>query len=185
MIIKQAVATGWDCPRAYILVKLRDNMNETFEVQTIGRIRRMPEAMHYENDLLDSCYLYTLDEKFTEGVRHHLGRNALDAMTLSLKPEFHEITLKSEKKTMVPVTRDDVAALHCMQDWYSKKYGTDTRTMENQKRLEVSGYIFTDSIRNYTISGRVATLDEVLEARQQGLHVITLSLIHISEPTRP
>ncbi len=174
VIIKQAVATGWDCPRAYILVKLRDNMNETFEVQTIGRIRRMPEAMHYENDLLASCYLYTLDEKFTEGVRHHLGRNALDAMTLSLKPEFHEITLKSEKKTMVPVTRDDVAALHCMQDWYSKKYGTDTRTMENQKRLEVSGYIFTDSIRNYTISGRVATLDEVLEARQQGLHVITI-----------
>ena len=43
-IIKQAVATGWDCPRAHILVKLRDNMSETFEIQTIGRIRRMPEA---------------------------------------------------------------------------------------------------------------------------------------------
>jgi type III restriction enzyme len=31
-IIKQAVATGWDCPRAHILVKLRDNMSETFEI---------------------------------------------------------------------------------------------------------------------------------------------------------
>ncbi len=29
VIIKQAVATGWDCPRAQILVKLRDNMDET------------------------------------------------------------------------------------------------------------------------------------------------------------
>ena len=29
VIIKQAVATGWDCPRAAILVKLRDNMDET------------------------------------------------------------------------------------------------------------------------------------------------------------
>lgn len=57
VIIKQAVATGWDCPRAHILVKLRDNMDETFEIQTVGRIRRMPEAKHYENDLLDSCYL--------------------------------------------------------------------------------------------------------------------------------
>ena len=38
VIIKQAVATGWDCPRAHILVKLRDNMEETFEIQTIGRI---------------------------------------------------------------------------------------------------------------------------------------------------
>ena len=61
VIMKQAVATGWDCPRAHILVKLRENMDETFEVQTIGRIRRMPEAKHYENDVLDSCYLYTFD----------------------------------------------------------------------------------------------------------------------------
>ena len=37
VIIKQAVATGWDCPRAQILVKLRDNMDETFEIQTIDR----------------------------------------------------------------------------------------------------------------------------------------------------
>ena len=59
VIIKQAVATGWDCPRAQILVKLRDNMSEVFEIQTIGRIRRMPEAKHYGEDLLDCCYLYT------------------------------------------------------------------------------------------------------------------------------
>ena len=67
VIIKQAVATGWDCPRAHILVKLREGMDETFEIQTIGRIRRMPEAHHYENDLLDSCYLYTFDSKLTQG----------------------------------------------------------------------------------------------------------------------
>lgn len=65
VIIKQAVATGWDCPRAYILVKLRDNMDETFEIQTIGRIRRMPEAHHYGNDLLDSCYLIPQSCLFT------------------------------------------------------------------------------------------------------------------------
>src|SRR5699024_2650208 len=76
VIIKQAVATGWDCPRAYILVKLRDNMDETFEIQTIGRIRRMPEAKHYENDILDSCYLYTLDEKFTACVKMALNKGA-------------------------------------------------------------------------------------------------------------
>ena len=55
IIIKQAVALGWDCPRAQILVKMRDNMSETFEIQTIGRIRRMPEADHYDNAQLDHC----------------------------------------------------------------------------------------------------------------------------------
>ncbi len=93
VIIKQAIATGWDCPRAHILVKLRDNMSETFEIQTVGRIRRMPEAIHYDNDLLDSCYLYTLDEKFTEVVRISLGKGALNASKLYLKKEHKEFTL--------------------------------------------------------------------------------------------
>ena len=63
LIMKQAISTGWDCPIAKILVKLRDNMSEDFETQTIGRIRRMPQAHHYDNVLLDNCYLYTFDEK--------------------------------------------------------------------------------------------------------------------------
>lgn len=29
LLFKQALSTGWDCPRAKILVKLRENMNET------------------------------------------------------------------------------------------------------------------------------------------------------------
>lgn len=46
LLMKQAISTGWDCPRAKILVKLREGMSESFEIQTIGRIRRMPEAKH-------------------------------------------------------------------------------------------------------------------------------------------
>src|SRR5699024_9708431 len=49
LLMKQAVSTGWDCPRAKVLVKLRENMTETFEIQTLGRIRRMPKAKHYED----------------------------------------------------------------------------------------------------------------------------------------
>lgn len=111
VIIKQAVATGWDCPRAHILVKLRDNMDETFEIQTIGRIRRMPEARHYGSDLLDSCYLYTFDEKFTAGVKMSLGKGALEATTLFLKNEYKDIVLTSEQRTMVTNTRSPQTAL--------------------------------------------------------------------------
>lgn len=111
VIIKQAVATGWDCPRAQILVKLRDNMSEVFEIQTIGRIRRMPEAKHYGEDLLDCCYLYTLDEKFTESVKLSLGTGALDAYKVFLKPEFRTFTLVSEYKTDIPFPRDAKFAL--------------------------------------------------------------------------
>lgn len=59
MIFKQAIATGWDCPRASILVMLRDIKSITFEVQTVGRILRMPELKHYKNSVLNSAYVFT------------------------------------------------------------------------------------------------------------------------------
>ena len=159
LIIKQAVATGWDCPRAHILVKLRDNMSETFEIQTIGRIRRMPEAKHYGNDLLDSCYLYTLDEKFTEGVKMNLGKGALDAATLYLKPEFKQITLTSEQKSGLAQPRDAAAALTAMAQYFAQTYHTGTNAAENQTRLETAGYVFSSDIVDYTKSGAVTTMD--------------------------
>ena len=160
VIIKQAVATGWDCPRAHILVKLRDNMSETFEIQTIGRIRRMPEAKHYESDLLDSCYLYTLDEKFTEGVKTNFGKGALDAATLYLKPEFKQITLTSEQKSGIAQPRDAAAALTIMAQYFAKTYHTGTSMSENRTRLETAGYLFSEDIVDYTKSGAVTTLDK-------------------------
>lgn len=157
VIIKQAVATGWDCPRAHILVKLRDNMSETFEIQTIGRIRRMPEAKHYGSDLLDSCYLYTLDEKFAEGVKMNLGKGALDAATLYLKPEFKQITLTSEQKSGLAQPRDAAAALTAMAQYFAQTYHTGTNAAENRTRLETSGYVFSSDIVYHPRSGTVMT----------------------------
>lgn len=159
VIIKQAVATGWDCPRAHILVKLRDNMDETFEIQTIGRIRRMPEATHYGSDLLDSCYLYTFDEKFTAGVKQSLGKNALDACTLFLKNEYKHITLTSEQKTMVSNSRNPQKALAAVAQYFEKEFGTGTNKAQNATRLQANGFILSDDIIRHTISGETATLE--------------------------
>lgn len=158
IIIKQAVATGWDCPRAQILVKLRENTSETFEIQTIGRIRRMPEAKHYSSDLLDSCYLYTFDEKFTEGVKLHLKKGALDAVKLFLKQEHRDITLISEQKTGLSISKDAVQALKALNSFYQNEYGITTKTIENKTRLETNGYIFSDEIRKRVYTGEIRTL---------------------------
>ncbi|MBQ3081563.1 MAG: restriction endonuclease subunit R, partial [Clostridia bacterium] len=159
VIIKQAVATGWDCPRAHILVKLRDNMDETFEIQTIGRIRRMPEAKHYGSDLLDSCYLYTLDEKFTAGVKMALDKGALNACTLFLKNEYKDITLTSEQRTMVTSTRNPQKALQAIVAYAQKELGIGTDKMENRTRLQTAGYELSENIVKHTLSGETATLD--------------------------
>ena len=59
MIFKQAIAVGWDCPRAAILVLFREWKSMIFSIQTIGRIMRMPEHFHYNNAELNRGYIYT------------------------------------------------------------------------------------------------------------------------------
>lgn len=160
VIIKQAVATGWDCPRAHILVKLRDNMDEKFEIQTIGRIRRMPEAKHYGNDLLDSCYLYTMDEKFTESAKLHLGDKALNAVKLFLKDEYRNFSIITEYKTNVSTSRDPVVALKAIYKHFENEYKIGSKTTENRTRLETAGYNFSTEIINTTKSGEITTLEQ-------------------------
>ncbi len=173
VIIKQAVATGWDCPRAHILVKLRENMDETFEIQTIGRIRRMPEAKHYENSILDTCYLYTFDSKFTEGVKNSLGKNALDVKTLFLKNEYKKVSLIKEQRTMITDLRNPRKALKSINTYLRNEYGLSGKKTENKTRLETNGYIFSNDIIKHTVSGDVAVLDELRES--ENLNSITLT----------
>ncbi|MFA5413252.1 MAG: DEAD/DEAH box helicase family protein [Patescibacteria group bacterium] len=59
MIFKQAIAVGWDCPRAAILVLFREWKSVVFSIQTIGRIMRMPEWHHYKNSELNLGYVFT------------------------------------------------------------------------------------------------------------------------------
>jgi len=59
LLFKQAIALGWDCPRAAILLIFRDIKQETFGIQTVGRILRMPEQKHYTNPVLNNGYVYT------------------------------------------------------------------------------------------------------------------------------
>lgn len=175
VIIKQAVATGWDCPRAYILVKLRENMDETFEVQTIGRIRRMPEAKHYDCDALDSCYLYTFDSKFTQGVKSSLGKTALEAKTLFLKNEHKTFSLIKEQRTMVTDLRDPRRALTAIAKHLKSEYGLTGDKKQNRVRMESKGYIFSDHIVRYTLSGNVVALSELSEKDK-------LNAIAVKEP---
>lgn len=63
LLFKQAAATGWDCPRADILVMFREIKTPVFHTQTLGRILRMPEAHHYSFPELNVAYLYTNYER--------------------------------------------------------------------------------------------------------------------------
>ena len=67
LVFKEAIVQGWDCPRASILLLQREwnAENYVFNIQTIGRIMRMPEQKHYENyPALNIGYVYTASDNF-------------------------------------------------------------------------------------------------------------------------
>ncbi len=62
LIFKQAIALGWDCPRAAVLLTFRElgrPESSSFGIQTVGRILRMPEQKHYDDETLDNGWVYT------------------------------------------------------------------------------------------------------------------------------
>ena len=59
LLFKQAIALGWDCPRAAVLLIFRKHQGNEFTVQTVGRILRMPEQRYYATETLNVGYVYT------------------------------------------------------------------------------------------------------------------------------
>lgn len=59
LIFKQAIAMGWDCPRAAVLLIYRKLSSESFTIQTVGRIMRMPQQRFYNDPMLNTGYVYT------------------------------------------------------------------------------------------------------------------------------
>lgn len=94
LIFKQAVDTGWDCPRAQILVKFRETHSLVFEIQTVGRILRMPEAFHYKNDVLNKAFVYTNVKSFTVEYEKY-NPNIIKSVLVRREAVYKPLKLKS------------------------------------------------------------------------------------------
>ena len=155
LLIKQAVAIGWDCPRAKILVKLRENMDESFTIQTIGRIRRMPEQKHYENELLDNCYLYTFDKTYASGAKVTMA-SAFDITHLFLKEKCKEFSMKKQLRDPHYMAVDERIVLDKINNYFLNQYNLTDDFIQNKLRLS-GNYCFKSGIEASIIQGKFAT----------------------------
>jgi len=160
LLFKQALSTGWDCPRAKILVKLRENMNETFEIQTLGRLRRMPKARHYGMDILDCSYLYTFDEKYKLEVLK--TANGFERQRLFLKEDAKKIKLVKEVRNLDINYVDETAIRKSVYECFKNKYKMLSKEKENITILENNGFKFlgTSILKKY-LTGKYITFSEL------------------------
>lgn len=59
LLFKTAAGTGWDCPRAQVLVMFREVKSEIFHTQTIGRILRVPIMNEEVSKVFRNGFIYT------------------------------------------------------------------------------------------------------------------------------
>lgn len=163
LLMKQAISTGWDCPRAKILVKLREGMSESFEIQTIGRIRRMPEAAHYDDDLLDFCYVYTFDEKYKAGLLSTMDK-AYETRRLFVKNKCKTFSLEKQIRDLDFEGLGEREVLVKIYDALIEKYGLGTNLAQNKQRLASVGFEFGNEIIGHALYGKYIRTDTVAES---------------------
>lgn len=94
LLFKQAIALGWDCPRAAVLLIFRKVESFTFTTQTVGRIMRMPEQKYYTEPSLNKGYVYTnLSREKIQIVADDM--NYISTLSARRRDNLENISLKS------------------------------------------------------------------------------------------
>lgn len=66
VITQKALAEGWDCPFAYILVSMASLSSATAVEQLLGRVLRQPGASHRSARALNQSYAFVVSRHFAE-----------------------------------------------------------------------------------------------------------------------
>ena len=66
IITQRALAEGWDCPFAYILVSMASLSSATAVEQLLGRVLRQPGASHRHAKALNQSYAFVVSRNFAE-----------------------------------------------------------------------------------------------------------------------
>lgn len=66
VITQKALAEGWDCPFAYILVSMASLHSSTAVEQLLGRVLRQPGGSHRSEQTLNQSYAFVVSRNFAE-----------------------------------------------------------------------------------------------------------------------
>ena len=167
LIFKQAIDTGWDCPRAHILVKFRESRSETFEIQTVGRILRMPEQKHYASEDLNRGYIYTNVQSIIVK-KEEYNPNIIKHLKATRKDTYKDIAITSYYKSRADygdITSSFSSVFEKTACEHFDLKGDHTFFAQNVKKLEDQGVIIDitkyqqEIISNAKIEG--TTFDEI------------------------
>lgn len=164
LFIKQAINTGWNCKRAKILVKLREHSKEAFQIQTIGRIRRMPEGHHYNIPVLDMCYIYTFDKEYQTQLMRGLDKAYIPSR-LFLKEQYKDFTLPKELKDEDGDTVDFATVYNQVRNAFVEEFNLTGDRELNKQKFTSKGFKFGEDLYDEIVAGVVTYAKEMLDMK--------------------
>ena len=167
LIFKQAIALGWDCPRAQILNLFREWHSPIFSIQTVGRIMRMPQPDkgHYRKDILNYGYVYTNLSDIE--IEEDIARDYITVYTSKRIADYKPINLLScysgrhrEKTRLSPLFIKIFLKI-------AKNYGLKNKV--NKKARGVDSKVFNDwKAENIDIlAGKTISGDKAISVRNE------------------
>lgn len=187
LLFKQAAGTGWDCPRAHILVMFREINSDIFYIQTVGRILRMPEPNQkedYKNStLLRTGFLFTNYERNKVNAKwNEISPNKAEVYCAKRKKDIKNIQLKSEYVSRLEYgdlsnsAKFQMIFLKSMNNYF-KISSEDLLHGKGSKRLSEIGISLKPKITNQIIvDAKFQDFDQLsYEFKKQG-HDISLEM---------
>lgn len=156
LLFKQAIDTGWDCPRAQILVRFREIKSIVFEIQTVGRILRMPEAHHYQNDILNRGYVYT-NVKSLEVKKETYNPNIIKSINVKRKDIYKPIKLKSYYRNRLDFGDVTLSFYTSLEDTFCKFFDIE----KDKKEFNISNKNKEKAKEKISLSG-LDNQDEII-----------------------
>ena len=178
IIFKVGPATGWDIPRACVLLQLRNISSLDLNIQTIGRIKRNPLSKLTLNPITDRYYYYTNHQKFKMPEEYHYRlyqKHVNESWMQGKTPNFQyqkklfadeyqkktQDLLENRKNDIIDYTnrkRTENKPLIYKEDTYRTKYDQKyirTRQHELKNQLELIRYIKQQQRKHVDLLGPI------------------------------
>jgi type III restriction enzyme len=140
VLFKTALTTGWDCPRAEVMMSFRRSVDATTIAQLVGRMIRTPLARRIESD-----EALNLVELFLP----HYDAENLEAVLSALRdPEAHESTATDVTTKAVEYPRNAVFSdvFEHLETLMTYSVGRAPKMSDVKRALRLSGMLMQEGI---------------------------------------
>lgn len=169
LLFKVAAGTGWDCPRAQILVMFREVKSATFHTQTVGRILRVPVRGVSGCDIFRTGYHYTNYQRNEVNVPEQSNTNKPKLyLAENRKGEDFEIDVKLNTEYIPRIDYGDLGRADKFQACLVSEFNnffciTDNDIFsQRRKRLEQKGMLLNPRItRDIIVNAKFEDIDQI------------------------